>query len=163
MLSTYFSRRRSLAIGIAASGTATGGLIFPSIVQQLLYERKIGFPWTVRVLGFVMLGMQIIALALAKQRLPPRKSGPLVEWPAFKELPYTLFAVGRYFFVFQWKNRTQHMLIRSGMFMNFWGLYFAFYYVRFPTTVHFSCLDLTLTGWFFRSQHFGPHSKCFHQ
>ena len=92
VLSTYFSRRRSLAIGIAASGSATGGLVFPVIAQQLLY--KIGFPWTVRVVGLVMLVTQIIAVFFTKQRLPPRKSGPLVEWPAFKELPYTLFAIG---------------------------------------------------------------------
>lgn len=46
VLSTYFSKKRSLAIGIAASGTATGGLIYPAIVQQLLH--KVGFPWTVR-------------------------------------------------------------------------------------------------------------------
>ena len=41
-----------------------------------------------------MLAMQVIAVAFTKQRLPPRKSGPLVEWPAFKELSYTLFSLG---------------------------------------------------------------------
>lgn len=92
VLATYFSKNRSLAIGFAASGSATGGLIFPAIVQQLL--PKIGFPWTVRVVGFVMLVMQVVAIFFAKQRLPPRRSGPLVEWPAFKELSYTLFATG---------------------------------------------------------------------
>ncbi|KAL8909104.1 MAG: hypothetical protein Q9207_000438 [Kuettlingeria erythrocarpa] len=107
ILSTYFSSKRALAIGIGASGSATGGLVFPVIVQQLL--PKIGFAWTVRVLGFVMLALQAVSLAFAKPRLPPRKSGPLVEWAAFRELPYTLFAIG--------------------MFLNFWALYFAFYYV----------------------------------
>ena len=92
VLSTYFSSKRSLAIGLAASGSATGGLIFPAIVQQLL--PKIGFPWTVRVVGFVMLATQIVAVSFTKQRLPPRKSGPLVEWAAFKEPPYTLFSIG---------------------------------------------------------------------
>lgn len=56
-----------------------------------------------------MLALQAVSLAFAKPRLPPRKSGPLVEWAAFHELPYTLFAIG--------------------MFLNFWALYFAFYYV----------------------------------
>ena len=107
LLSTYFTTKRSLAIGIAASGSVTGGVIFPVIVQQLL--PKIGFPWTVRVLGFVMLALQVVALAFTKPRLPPRKAGPLVEWGAFREPDYTLFAVG--------------------MFLNFWGIYFAFYYV----------------------------------
>ena len=110
LMSTYFTKKRSLAIGIAASGSATGGLVFPAIVQQLL--PKIGFPWTVRVLGFVMLVLQAVTLTFSRTRLPPRKSGPLVEWGAFKELPYLLFSIG--------------------MFLNFWGLYFAFYYVRLP-------------------------------
>ena len=90
--STYFSTKKSLALGIVASGTATGGLVFPVIVQQLL--PKIGFPWTVRVIGFVMLAIMAITLTFTKPRLPPRKSGPLVEWAAFKELPYALFSIG---------------------------------------------------------------------
>ena len=107
LLSTYFSKKRSLAIGIGASGSATGGLVFPVIVQQLL--PKIGFPWTIRVIGFVMLALQAVTLAFSKPRLPPRKTGAVVEWKAFQELPYTLFSIG--------------------MFLNFWGLYIAFYYI----------------------------------
>ncbi|KAL8755352.1 MAG: hypothetical protein Q9199_003702 [Rusavskia elegans] len=107
LLSTYFSSKRALAIGFAASGAATGGLVFPVIVQQLL--PKVGFGWTVRVLGFVMLVLQVIAFLFLKPRIPPRKTGPLVELAAFRELPYTLFSIG--------------------MFLSFWGLYFAFYYI----------------------------------
>ena len=36
MISTYFSKKKSLASSIFASGAGTGGLIFPAIVQQLL-------------------------------------------------------------------------------------------------------------------------------
>ena len=107
LLSTYFTTKRAVAIGIAASGTATGGLVFPVIVQQLL--PKIGLPWTVRILGFVMLAVQATSLAFLRTRLPPRKTGSLVEWSAFTELPYLLFSIG--------------------MFLCFWGLYFAFYYL----------------------------------
>ena len=107
LLSTYFSKKRALAIGIGAAGTATGGVVFPAIVQQLL--PKIGFPWTMRVVGFVMLAVQAVTLTFTKPRLPPRKSGPIVEWSAFKELPYAL--------------------LTTAMFLNFWGLYFAFYYI----------------------------------
>ena len=93
VLSTYFTKKRSVAIAIAASGSSTGGLIYPVIVQQLL--PKIGFPWTVRILGFIMLGFQATYLTFMKTRIPPRKSGPLVEWTAFKEPSYTLFSVGK--------------------------------------------------------------------
>ncbi|KAI9707180.1 MAG: hypothetical protein M1836_000140 [Candelina mexicana] len=99
--------KRSLAIAIGAAGSGTGGLVFPAIAQQLL--PRIGFAWTVRVIGFVMLGTMSAVLALARPRLGARKTGPLVEWTALRELPFTLFSVG--------------------MFFVFWGLYFAFYYV----------------------------------
>lgn len=97
VLSTYFTKKRSVAIAIAASGSSTGGLIYPVIVQRLL--PKIGFPWTVRIIGFIMLSLQAIYLTLMKTRLPPRKTGPLVEWKAFKDPSYTLFSIGESLFL----------------------------------------------------------------
>lgn len=107
LVATYFSKNRSFAIGLAASGSATGGLIYPTLVRQLLPQ--VGFGWTVRILGFVSLATSAVTIALFKVRLPPRKSGPLVDISAFKELTYSLFCLG--------------------MFLNFWALYFVFYYV----------------------------------
>ena len=57
ILPTYFKRYRAIALGISASGTATGGMVIPAIIEALL--PRIGFPWTVRVLGFLFLGLQI--------------------------------------------------------------------------------------------------------
>lgn len=45
LLSTYFLKRRGLALGIATSGNSVGGIVYPVIVRQLL--PKIGFGWTV--------------------------------------------------------------------------------------------------------------------
>lgn len=109
VLSTYFKEKRAQAIGIAACGTATGGIVFPLIAQQLL--PKVGFGWTVRIMGFLMLATMSFPLAFSRTRLPPRQTGPLVEWSAFKELPYLLYAIG--------------------ITLCFWGLYFAYYYVSF--------------------------------
>lgn len=92
----------------AASGGATGGMIFPLIARQLL--PRVGFAWTVRVMAFVILFNSIIALSLARLRLPARQTGPLVEWAAFKERRYALFCVA--------------------MFFNVWALFFAYFYVR---------------------------------
>lgn len=107
IISTYFSKKRSLAIGICAAGSATGGLIFPAMVQQLL--PKIGFGWTIRSVAFIQFACLAVANVFVRPRLPPRKTGPLMELAAFKELPYLLFSIG--------------------MFFNFWGVYFAFYYI----------------------------------
>lgn len=85
-LSTYFSTKRSLAIGIAASGSATGGLIFPAMARQLLPTA--GFGWAVRAIGFVQLVTLLFANAFMRSRLPPRRTGSLVEWGAFRELEW---------------------------------------------------------------------------
>lgn len=107
-LSTYFSKKRSLAIGMAACGTATGGLVFPSMMRSLL--PRVGFAWTVRAMGFICVGCLLGAFWVIKPRTKPRgMKGALVEWSAFKEGEYSFFV--------------------GGSFLCFLGLYFAFYYL----------------------------------
>lgn len=77
------------------------------MVETLL--PRIGFPWTMRALGFLMLGITTINVALLKPRLPPRTTGPLLEPSAFRETPYFLFTIG--------------------MFLIFWAQYFGYFYI----------------------------------
>jgi MFS transporter, MCT family, solute carrier family 16 (monocarboxylic acid transporters), member 3 len=107
VINSYFETKRSYALAISATGTGIGSVIFPATVQYLIPQ--IGFPWAVRCSGFVALFMSIIAILILKPRLKPRTLGPLVEWDAFKEAPYVLFALGAFLF--------------------FWALYFGFFYV----------------------------------
>lgn len=97
LVSTYFSTKRTTAIAIAAAGSATGGMIFPAIVKALL--PKIGFGWSVRVLGFVILALDLLAFALSRPRTPPRRGSALVDWPAFKEPTYILYCGGMFLVV----------------------------------------------------------------
>jgi len=120
LISTYFAKKRVFALSLVASGAATGGLIFPAIAQSLL--NKIGFGWSIRSMGFVMLFNSIVILSIARPRLPPRKTGPFIEWAAFKELPYVLFAMGTFFML--------------------WGVYFAYFYV---SILALTLLSLPLT------------------
>lgn len=98
VLATYFSRRRGLAMGVAACGGVVGGVTYPLVVRQLL--PTVGFAWAVRTVGFIMLGTMTVANVLAKPRIKPRKTGPLVEWAAFKELEYTFYAAASFFVSF---------------------------------------------------------------
>ncbi|RVX71368.1 hypothetical protein B0A52_04942 [Exophiala mesophila] len=107
LITTYFTSHRGLAIAITSTGNSAGGAIYPVIVRQLL--PRIGFAWTIRVLGFVNLSMLLVVLAFIRPRLPPRRSGPIVEWQAFRELPYTLLIIGMSFV--------------------FGGLFFTYYYL----------------------------------
>jgi predicted MFS family arabinose efflux permease len=114
LVGTYFTNKRTVALAIMASGSATGGLVYPTIARQLL--PKIGFPWTVRVMAFMMLAIGSFYSFLLRPRLPPRKSGPLFEFSAFREAPYSLFLLA--------------------VFLICLGQYFAFYYISsFATNI----------------------------
>lgn len=115
IVASYFKRKRAFALAVAATGTGTGSIIFPACVQYLI--PKVGFPWAVRCAAFVALAISALAVALMRPRLKPRRSGPLVEWGAFREAPYILFTLG--------------------LFIWFWAHYFGFFYVSLPTPCPF--------------------------
>ncbi|KAF1842610.1 MFS general substrate transporter [Cucurbitaria berberidis CBS 394.84] len=108
ILSTYFSTRIGTAIGIAASGSSFGGVIYPIVFHKLL--PKIGFAWTTRVLGFIVLGTMIIPNVVMRVRVLPAKSRSLLDLPAFLIPAYS-------FQVF-------------GFFCGFMGLYMPFFYAQ---------------------------------
>ncbi|KAL8375835.1 hypothetical protein RB595_007112 [Gaeumannomyces hyphopodioides] len=95
VVSTYFGRRRSLAVGLGACGSATGGLVFPSMVRQLL--PAVGFAWTIRAIGLVQLTCLSAVFFCLRPRVPPRKGGSIVDWASFRELEYTFYACGSFF------------------------------------------------------------------
>ncbi|KAK7416975.1 hypothetical protein QQX98_004886 [Neonectria punicea] len=107
VLSTYFARRRALAMGISACGSVTGGLVFPTLARQLLPQA--GFAWTLRAAAFIQLGTLLAALVLVKPRIKPRRSASMIDLSAFSELEYTFYTIG--------------------CFTAYWGVYFAFYYI----------------------------------
>ncbi|EMR71347.1 putative mfs monocarboxylate transporter protein [Eutypa lata UCREL1] len=109
VLSQYFKRNRAFSVGVAAAGAALGGLVYPVLINELIFHRNFGFPWTLRIMGFIMLATYLPCLVWLRPRLPPRKIGPWIDASAFKELPFVLFSIS--------------------FFLNFWGLYFAFFYL----------------------------------
>ncbi|RDL33853.1 MFS monocarboxylate transporter-like protein [Venustampulla echinocandica] len=106
LVSVYFLKRRTLALGLAACGAPVGGVIFPVVLRQL--EGHLSFGWIVRIMGFVILFNTALVLVLARPRVTVKASRPLAEWAAFKEVPYVLFA--------------------TGIFFTIWGIYIAYFY-----------------------------------
>ncbi|KAF2095027.1 MFS monocarboxylate transporter [Rhizodiscina lignyota] len=65
MVSKWFVKNRGLAIGATISGSSVGGVIWPIALDQLLNEDGLSFGWTLRVVGFVILPVVIVAIILA--------------------------------------------------------------------------------------------------
>jgi MFS family permease len=107
IVSTYFSTKKSLATGIAASGSSIAGIIYPIIFHRL--EPHIGFGWATRVIAFIMLGTLCLPLAVMRVRVQPAAKRPLIDRSAFKEPTFMIFAVA--------------------CFLGFMGLYIPFFYL----------------------------------
>ncbi|EIM82299.1 MFS general substrate transporter [Stereum hirsutum FP-91666 SS1] len=59
----HWRKHRSLAIGIAFSGAALGGVIFPIMLNRL-FHGSVGFRWGVRASGFLVLALLIPGIFL---------------------------------------------------------------------------------------------------
>ncbi|TGJ81352.1 hypothetical protein E0Z10_g7424 [Xylaria hypoxylon] len=107
---TWFYRYRAAALGLVVAGSSIGGIVLPILMSHLI--PKIGFPWTVRILGFIVLAFCGVASFTVKSRLPPQSKpfhfAELVQ--PFRELRFSLVVVAAFFF--------------------FWGLYLPFNYLN---------------------------------
>lgn len=86
----------------------TGGIIYPIIFRRL--QPQIGFPWTTRLIAFIMLATLVLPVILMRTRRKPSSQWKLFDLAAWRELPYLLFG--------------------SGLFCTFMGLYIPFFYVQ---------------------------------
>lgn len=77
----YFDRRRGLATGLAATAGSIGGIVFPLILQATL--PRLGYSWSMRVLGFILLALAVPGNLLIRTRLPPPEETTSM-WPDFR-------------------------------------------------------------------------------
>ncbi|KAI0378185.1 MFS general substrate transporter [Hypomontagnella monticulosa] len=109
VIQPYFSSNIGLALGIAATGSSIGGVIYPVIFINLI--DKVGFGWTTRVIGFVALATLAVPLAFSKMRAKPPRVRSIIDTTAFRDGPFWLCILA--------------------CFLGYTGCYAAFYYIAF--------------------------------
>ncbi|KAA8649464.1 putative MFS monocarboxylate transporter [Aspergillus tanneri] len=87
LVSTSFTTRRGIAVG---------GVLFPIIFIRL--QPRIGFPWTVRVMGFIQLACSCVAVPLLMATTKPKRASPrqLIHWHALREWSFNAYAVANF-------------------------------------------------------------------
>ncbi|KAL2839494.1 major facilitator superfamily domain-containing protein [Aspergillus pseudoustus] len=101
LVSRSFTTRRAVALGVSTSGAPAGGIIYTCMFNQLI--TKLGFPWTVRCIGFVMLALFSAAAVLlflleGKNKNPdsaPRRT--VLDIQALKDKSFWSFTVANFF------------------------------------------------------------------
>ncbi|KAM0210742.1 hypothetical protein ACHAPA_009024 [Fusarium lateritium] len=97
-LSQYFDKKRAAAFGIAVSGSSIGGIVFPIALSKMLNDSSLGFEWSIRVMGFIMIPFMAFSSITIKPRLPSRRTSLFLGDP-FKD-PLYLLIIGSLFFIF---------------------------------------------------------------
>ncbi|KAF2845637.1 MFS general substrate transporter [Plenodomus tracheiphilus IPT5] len=85
----WFCKRRALATGIACTAGGIGGIFFPLLILYL--APRIGFPWTIRLIGLICAIMGVFASILLRKRLPHnKKAGASIDLLALRDKTYAL-------------------------------------------------------------------------
>ncbi|KAI5997685.1 MFS general substrate transporter [Pisolithus orientalis] len=92
VVSHWFSKKKGMALGIVSIGSSLGGILFPITGQNLL--PLVGFKWTVRTFGLMMLVALGIANLTIDRRLPPANvQDGLLNLTAFRNPAYTIYCI----------------------------------------------------------------------
>ncbi|KAI8990711.1 monocarboxylate permease [Trametes punicea] len=97
VLGHWFRKRRALAIGLTTGGSASGGVIFPIILEQLI--PRVGFGWAVRIVSFILLGCLVVSCLTIRTRLPLTGHISLrtaLDFGGFRDPRYTLATIGSF-------------------------------------------------------------------
>jgi MFS family permease len=92
----YFDKKRAAALGAAISGSSIGGVVMPIALSKMLNSTNIGFGWSVRIIGFIVIPLLAFSCVTVKPRLPPRKTNFFIP-AAFKDPRYGLIIAAMFF------------------------------------------------------------------
>jgi len=95
VIAHWFKLRRGTAMGFVAMGSSIGGTVLPIAAKNLI--PMVGFPWTMRIIGFILLLALGSANLTLRRRLPPKKApGGLLNLRAFKSAPFTIYCLSAF-------------------------------------------------------------------
>ncbi|KAK5115580.1 hypothetical protein LTR62_001239 [Meristemomyces frigidus] len=95
ILPSYFSKKRALVMGLSASGSSLGGIIYPLVFRNL--QPKVGYGWAVRTMAFIALLTLIIPCVVVKPRMKPPGRRKIFDTTILKEIPYEVFNLATFF------------------------------------------------------------------
>lgn len=92
--STWFDRRRGLAVGIVSSGASIAGIVMPIGLRHAI--ASVGFAWSLRILALMSLVTLIVSNLLIRQRLRPRHQGKIIEYQALRQPEFALYIAAQF-------------------------------------------------------------------
>ncbi|KAF7354392.1 MFS general substrate transporter [Mycena venus] len=99
IITHWWKRKRALAFGVASSGSAVGGVFFPVALRNII--PRVGFSWTLRIMGFILILTFGVANLCLARRLPPHKAaGGLFGLHVFRNPAFSAWALSAFLGLF---------------------------------------------------------------
>ncbi|PLB54133.1 putative MFS monocarboxylate transporter [Aspergillus steynii IBT 23096] len=88
--------RRAKFMGLIASGAGVGGVIYPIMLRQI--QLRIGFPWAIRCVAFVILATYILAGGILRYKpVPSANVRRVIDPSALTDPPFLLSTISFFF------------------------------------------------------------------
>ena len=100
VVSHWFKRHRAYALGVVVSGSSLGGVVYPIILSQL--KQAVGFPWAVRICGFLTTMCLVVTNLTVKTRIPLKNEldfSKILDLAGFRDARYILAIIGSILYV----------------------------------------------------------------
>lgn len=125
VLATWFLKRRAIATSIATMGGSIGGIFLPIMLKKLYKE--VGFPWAMRIVGFICLACLIVSTVLSQERStvecqPFESKKELVKWYLSSSFNWRYFFDGKFFFAAMGSSLAESSLTASATFLASYSL-----------------------------------------
>ncbi|KAF8702195.1 hypothetical protein AX14_014482 [Amanita brunnescens Koide BX004] len=116
IMSHYFKRRRTLALGLVSGGSSLGAIIHPIMLNRL-FNGPVGFHNGVRISAALNVTLLLVANFICTTRLPPKTTKSRLQLLDFvRDPPYVLLVIC--------------------IFLTFCGLFFPFFYIQLDAVYH---------------------------
>ncbi|KAK4541119.1 hypothetical protein LTR36_008344 [Oleoguttula mirabilis] len=99
-VSQYFDANRAAALGVAISGSSVGGVVMPIALSHMLNSSTLGFGWSVRIIGLLMIPLMAFACVAVTPRLPARQRTTFFIAAAWHDPRYGLLVAATFFMLF---------------------------------------------------------------
>lgn len=128
-VSRYFHKNKGLAMGIMVGGSSTGGVIWPIAINELLNKDGVSFGWTLRIVGFIMLPLLILAvLTIVPPGRAEKQGSPDQENQNDRHDHEDHEKRKTHPAIFLLKNET-FLLLCAGLALSYLGMFSPFFYV----------------------------------
>lgn len=125
LVGQYIKKKRAAAMGVVLGGSSLGGVIWPIAIDRLLKNPSIGFPWTMRIVGFIMIPLFAFTCIVCKS---PPVSAAAIEKASDAASPTQEKKIDRKAEAMELFRKPALQLLCLAMFFIYFGMFSPFFF-----------------------------------